>query len=872
MKLHLPLGLLASLMACFSTVHLTVSSATDLTPPAVTADSIAFIGDSITNGSAYRQSIFKNFIDNKVTFKGVGEKTSGEFDYLGQRYDGKNSGYTSWTASDLAGTTASCPNFGGGPGHAYLANWLGLTDVKQGGVAGYTGPTYNPATALIMAGTNDFATYAQKLPDGTASTAATLNAFVQSSYTEMIAQLKKANPNVKIYIAGAPVRSGGGAYPLPTTGAYTGSNYYDVSSITYKAMADIENQKKLGYTFIDTNRGIEGVNHRPDECAFALSDGLHPNAQGALIIAGNMARAMGTGQRNAGLARKAASTYAGKINMGSAPSVTGTAWIKQTSGGKDSFLVNSASPSYYQQSWSATPATGFSCELSLQMFAAGANNSLTINLGSGANNGQLNIFEDKISWGTSTLYAASNLGQVNDFRISYIGATGGAANGYYVWLNGILIGEALAGGAGGSFNGLQIGNVSGSSITYAGITNIVWDTTGAFASDYSSLKGTAGATDQFGSEHLTGFDVLPVPAVPGEVTVSLTTATATWTSTLLGATAWTEGNSAKISARAEGTTLEVKDGTRTVSGLTLTAGSLIITGDGLSMAGVTSILSTATGSTLTLANRSITGASIALTNAGTLNLNVDTTLSLASMTNTGVLNIGNGTKNANLIYTPKVTKDAAFNAAGTINIASGSSLAVTGTNGQTITMNGLAGTGTLEYTSGGDSQDNKLVIGGDTAKGLTLKLNTGAFILGLNNEDFSAKVGEICLNGAQLYTGGNNRTFNNKMSITTSSKINTWGGNFTFSGNFTQAVGTTLTIGNEWHVGNFTFTGSNIALSNLSVDISNFTINTSGSFVSNDLNFANGRATLMTVSGTGNTSINGVLSQGANAGSLVKSN
>ncbi|MEG1260232.1 MAG: GDSL-type esterase/lipase family protein, partial [Akkermansia sp.] len=838
MKLHLPLGLLASLMACFAAVHLTVSSATDLTPPAVTADSIAFIGDSITDGSAYRQSIFKNFIDNKVTFKGVGEKASGWFDYLGQRYDGKNSGHSSWTASDLAGTTASCSD--AGEGHAYLANWLGLTDVKQGGVAGYTGPTYNPATALIMAGTNDFATYAQTLPDGSASTAATLNAFVQSSYTEMIAQLKKANPNVKIYIAGAPVRSGGSSYPLPTTGAYTGSNYYDVSSITYKAMADIENQKKLGYTFIDTNRGIEGVNHRPDECAFALSDGLHPNAQGALIIAGNMARAMGTGQRNAGLARKAASTYAGKINMGSAPSVTGTAWIKQTSGGKDSFLVNSASPSYYQQSWSATPATGFSCELSLQMFAAGANNSLTINLGSGTNNGQLNIFEDKISWGTSTLYAASNLGQVNDFRISYIGATGGAANGYYVWLNGILIGEALAGGAGGSFNGLQIGNVSGSSITYAGITNIVWDTTGAFASDYSSLKGTAGATDQFGSEHLTGFDVLPVPAVPGEVTVSLTTATATWTSTLLGATAWTEGNSAKISARAEGTTLEVKDGTRTVSGLTLTAGSLIITGDGLSMAGVTSILSTATGSTLTLANRSITGASIALTNAGTLNLNVDTTLSLASMTNTGVLNIGNGTKNANLIYTPKVTKDAAFNAAGTINIASGSSLAVTGTNGQTITMNGLAGTGTLEYTSGGTSTNNKLIIGGDATKGLTLKLNTGVIVLEPDSDDgaknFVEKVGDICLNGVDLYTAG---TFNiaNTMQVVQTSTITTWGNSLTLSGNITSVAGTTLNINESYLSNKITLSGANMQFSNLRVD-AELLINTSGSFVANDLKFA----------------------------------
>ncbi|MEG1741150.1 MAG: autotransporter-associated beta strand repeat-containing protein, partial [Akkermansia sp.] len=354
--------------------------------------------------------------------------------------------------------------------------------------------------------------------------------------------------------------------------------------------------------------------------------------------------------------------------------------------------------------------------------------------------------------------------------------------------------------------------------------------------------------------------------------VDLTTVTTTdWTSTLLATTPWNDGDTASISARTEGTTIDIKGGTRTASSLTLTVGSLTITGEGLVIAGKTPVLSTAAGSTLTLANKSLLGTGIALTNAGTLNLNVDATLSLSSMTNTGVLNIGNGTKNADVTYTSQLTKDAVFNATGTINIASGSSLAVTGTNGQTITMNGLAGTGTLEYTSGGTSTNNKLIIGGDATKGLTLKLNTGVLTLGLTNEDFSAKVGEICLNGVELYMGGNNRTVNNKMSITTNSKINTWGGSFTFSGNFTQTVGTTLNIIQSYLSNKITFSGENVQFSNLIVD-PELLINTSGSFVANDLKFANGRVTLMTVSGTGNTNINGVLSQGGFAGSLVKSN
>ncbi|MEG2248173.1 MAG: autotransporter-associated beta strand repeat-containing protein, partial [Akkermansia sp.] len=99
----------------------------------------------------------------------------------------------------------------------------------------------------------------------------------------------------------------------------------------------------------------------------------------------------------------------------------------------------------------------------------------------------------------------------------------------------------------------------------------------------------------------------------------------------------------------------------------------------------------------------------------------------------------------------------------------------------------------------------------------------------------------------------------------------TWGGNFTFSGNFTQTVGTTLNIIQSYFSNKITFSGENMQFSNLIVD-PELLINTSGSFVANDLKFANGRVTLMTVSGTGNTNINGVLSQGANAGSLVKSN
>ncbi|MEG2810861.1 MAG: autotransporter-associated beta strand repeat-containing protein, partial [Akkermansia sp.] len=80
-----------------------------------------------------------------------------------------------------------------------------------------------------------------------------------------------------------------------------------------------------------------------------------------------------------------------------------------------------------------------------------------------------------------------------------------------------------------------------------------------------------------------------------------------------------------------------------------------------------------------------------------------------------------------------------------------------------------------------------------------------------------------------------------------------------------------MVISGSYLSNKITFSGENVQFSNLIVD-PELLINTSGSFVANDLKFANGRVTLMTVSGTGNTNINGVLSQGANAGSLVKSN
>lgn len=104
--------------------------------------------------------------------------------------------------------------------------------------------------------------------------------------------------------------------------------------------------------------------------------------------------------------------------------------------------------------------------------------------------------------GATILYVGSNTDEVVDFRVVY--HTGAAADGssvssgYYVWRNGVLIGEALS-STGAGFAGLQAGALQGGGVL-AGVTDLSWSNSGAFAADYTGLA--AADKDAKGTERL----------------------------------------------------------------------------------------------------------------------------------------------------------------------------------------------------------------------------------------------------------------------------------------------------------------------------------------------------------------------------------
>lgn len=485
MRLRLPLPLRCAVLTCLS-VMMAVTTATGTI---TNGENIVFCGDSITQaagingagGTGYRYQVFKNFVDNNITYNPVGSNASNAGgagatpNYGGLQFDQRNEGHSGWKA-DVDGVS----------GGSSIAN----------GIPGWT-KNYDAKNVFIMAGTNDIL----HMNNTTAPDTATVVARIQKCIDGYLADV----PDAKIYVSAI----------LPETGSGSGNWNGNVAAYNKRvreineALAALAREK--GYTYVESDKGWRLADDGATVPQNVFShDNIHPNAQGELLMAGNIARALGVGQRSAGLTRKAASGLAGHLSMTALPTtgMHGKAW----SMGKNpnTFVVSSNGTSFYEQSWTGSNLTnGYTCDLSLQMFASNTvNNTFSLKLGNGTTSGLLNLGADRVSWGTTILYVGVNTNEVSDYRVVFHpgDTANGITSGYYVWRNGVLIGEALQGAA-GSLNGLQAGGMEGSVL--AGLTGLSWDTTGAFAPNYS---GVAGA-DAKGTERLTGFTSLDAPVV-----------------------------------------------------------------------------------------------------------------------------------------------------------------------------------------------------------------------------------------------------------------------------------------------------------------------------------------------------------------------
>lgn len=391
------------------------------TPPA-DLGKVMFVGDSITHGvnaPSWRWCFHKILVDNGIKYESVGYRTGNYSngvpagaEYGGVPFNNVHSAQSSARAWELAGRKA-----GGRFDNTSLLNWLGLSDKTNDGKP-YTGQTWKPDTFIMLIGTNDLLSDAPAgvNPDKVKNL---LGADLKGGDMKTILEaMQKSNPKAKIYVMSVPcwtrhmnnndaaVHKGVADYNWELHKAL---NRYEGKGVRYVEINDGLTDAKNATPFY----GCENMFNRPG------ADGLHPSRQGDLIMANNLAKAMGIPGRTAGLERK-------EINGG----------------------MNKLAPAKAKVPMAAPAASGFCAEFQVPKEAA------SVTLADGTRGITLQFRDGKVLYGDTTVLQGNTMPRVQMkarkakvpvCRIAYTpgNEAQGVPGGFYVWCDDRLIGEAL---------------------------------------------------------------------------------------------------------------------------------------------------------------------------------------------------------------------------------------------------------------------------------------------------------------------------------------------------------------------------------------------------------------------------------------------
>lgn len=497
-----------------------------------TLGDVMYVGDSITHGvdaPSYRWAMHKILVDNGITYDEVGYRTgnySGGITagttYGGVTFENVHSSQASARAWELAGRKA-----GGRFDDTNIKNWLGQSSVKTNGST-YTGPTFTgedaPETFLLLIGTNDL------LSDGgginnsanlTSKTNALLGTDLKSGDMGTIVDaMYKAAPDAAVYISTIPCwtmhdNSNDASY-------HTAARDYNESLKSWVSNYNAAN--KTSICLMEVNRGIIDVaSDTPfygvrDMYNSKASDGLHPNKQGDLIMAGNYAQAMGLAGRTAGQERRSAESFA--LNITADATADAVLTNVTTADGALDFSGEGASSVIVSWENAGAYNGGFTVELGDWQVGNGAEggwdtaDALSVTIGNGSLYGTLSIDEAYIKWGNTILFSEdmSAIGSSENLRVAYLaGSAGeGVSSGFYVWLNDMLIGEALGATGGSEYNGITL--------TYGGSGCVTLGSISAEAS--ASLAPSTTSATNSENAFLAKF-ITPRPAAAAQGTVVL---------------------------------------------------------------------------------------------------------------------------------------------------------------------------------------------------------------------------------------------------------------------------------------------------------------------------------------------------------------
>ena len=490
---------------------------------------ITFVGDSITQGgnylsgtvASYRYQLFKNYVDNGKTYRPMGmtkgARLNVDVSTLTPNYRGINFDNTSEAAA--SGRSYQYSGHAGGvgfktdPASVWPVANRGPVTIKLGQTNTYTGTTntyYNGSTLTTYSG----ATYQSLYGNDKVETLCVMigindlydgrgNEAILGSVKEIVQAYQTHNPNVRVYLFEL----------LPTgknngTGTNKKNNYIPYNNAlrelgaTWSTATSIVTVDNIATGFYAENGAmIDTVN------------GAHPNAQGELIVAGNIARVLGIGQRTAGLERRGNMQLASKLDFDSA--TTGTPTIKTTIDGVEktfttastgfsvneagNLLINTTGGAYGYDSRLSWNTTGTAQELTVS-FSVKMNktdnekNALGIFVGNGKGVGVIYVTECGIWWNEELLYGSSDItdtvhntfSSTEDFidlTVAWVDGSHGVASGFYVWLGDQLIGEAKQSITDVSTHKDKIlfGDIGGKWITDCEISNISFELGSAYA-------------------------------------------------------------------------------------------------------------------------------------------------------------------------------------------------------------------------------------------------------------------------------------------------------------------------------------------------------------------------------------------------------
>ncbi|MDO4550852.1 MAG: exo-alpha-sialidase [Planctomycetia bacterium] len=516
---------------------------------------IVFLGDSITQGGTYlagtvagwRYQLFKNYVDNEVPFFPMG-MTDGDNRgtvtithtpiYRGHLFKNVSEAAASARSYQYSGHPENSGNvlgvsqFKSDPGTVRKAVNRGPVCVKLGLVnpytgtantyydggrlVSYTGETYmsrygdlRPEKLCVLIGINDIYDGGDKVRE----TVRWVREIVQTYQTY--------NPNIEIHVFKL----------LPTgknngTGAKSGYPYKKYNEYLQSLNISKAWSTKTSKVFLhDISKGF----YAKDGSMVDGPGGAHPTAQGELIIAGNVARVLGVGQRTCGFSESVipmtelesqisfisnkAQACAKISKKGESERVFTTADVSKVcslNSAKNLVIKekDSAQAQFTAKWFSSVEATKpqreFVTVFKVKMNPADKGETVTkltkknrfsISCGNGKDMaGTLEIGENAVYWNGSVLLYGTNLDiygsetleevaaddpmtgyftkEFHEFRIVHkVDPDGNASGGYYVWLNDQLIGENLSGKkvSDAQKDVLTYGNLSGENVCFAEI-------------------------------------------------------------------------------------------------------------------------------------------------------------------------------------------------------------------------------------------------------------------------------------------------------------------------------------------------------------------------------------------------------------------